>query len=94
MFINGKFPDFTNINGQKKVILLNGTFWHTKFAGREKLSRQEIEELERKPYKEFGYSVLHIWEDELNNIELLKSKIKEFNNIQNREELKYVIKNC
>jgi len=28
MMINRRFPDFTNINGQKKVILFNGIFWN------------------------------------------------------------------
>lgn len=67
MMINRKFPDFTNINGQKKVILVNGAFWHISFKKRDNLTRKEIEKIERKPYEDFGYKVLHIWEDELIN---------------------------
>lgn len=62
--VGTKFPDFVN-KITKKAILINGIYWHTKFKNREKLSRPTIEVLERYPYEEHGYKVLHIWEDEL-----------------------------
>ncbi len=61
--IGRKFPDFLHTR-QKKVILVNGLYWHSilKNLG---LSREEVEKREQEPYIEVGYQVLHVWEDEL-----------------------------
>lgn len=66
--INGKNPDFTNINGQKKLIELFGDYWH---KGEDPEDRKSI-------FKEFGYETLVIWEHELKNKEFLKEKILTF----------------
>ncbi len=62
--VGRKFPDFVHAT-DKKVILVNGIFWHTKFKGWKNLPRPEIEFLEALPYSEQGYKVLFFWEDEL-----------------------------
>jgi very-short-patch-repair endonuclease/phage head maturation protease len=69
-WISGKNPDFINVNGQKKVIELNGEFWH-----------QDINKTEERIelFKEFGYETLIITDTELkNDILTTKNKIKEF----------------
>lgn len=55
--IDGKCPDFTNIDGKKEVVELFGNYWHTfNEVG------PRIEHFAR-----FGYTCLIIWEEELNN---------------------------
>lgn len=66
--INGKCPDFINVNGQKKIIELFGDYWH----------RGEREEDRAAIFTPFGYETLVIWERELNNINSVISKITEF----------------
>lgn len=60
--VNGHAPDFVNCNGEKKVILVNGLYWHMKRDG---LKRAEAERLESRPYKDFGFEVVFVWEDEI-----------------------------
>lgn len=77
--INNKIPDWLNCNGQKKVILFNGNYYHLK---RKNISSKTVaEEIERKPYNDFGFKVLFIWEDELKDIEQVKEKIRCFDEI-------------
>jgi hypothetical protein len=66
--INGKNPDFTNINGQKKLIELFGDYWH----------RGQNPEDRKKIFREFGYDTLVIWERELKNLTKVKFKIHGF----------------
>lgn len=67
----GKCPDFININGQKKIIELFGNYWH-----------KEEEEKDRiNLFRQYGYETLIIWEKELENKELLRDRILQFNNI-------------
>ncbi|MDD5169791.1 MAG: hypothetical protein PHN75_13295 [Syntrophales bacterium] len=66
--INGKCPDFTNCNGQKKVIELYGDYWH---RGQNPQDRIDA-------FKPFGFDTLVIWERELKNMESVKNKIQEF----------------
>jgi len=67
-WINGKNPDFININGQKKIIELFGDYWH---KGEDPQDRIDI-------FTPYGYDTLVIWEHELKDIEKLKVKIIEF----------------
>ena len=73
--IGGKNPDFIHIS-QKKIIEMNGDFWHSeKKTGRTK----EEEEQQRIDYfVQFGYRTLIIRQHELKNISKLKCKIKRF----------------
>lgn len=70
IIIGGRCPDFVNCNGQKKVILINGIYWHLWKLRRDKnnpnLTKEDIEAEERKPYEGFGFKVLFLWEDDIN----------------------------
>jgi hypothetical protein len=72
--INGKNPDFTNINGQKKLIELFGDYYHKDQNPEDRINI----------FKEFGWKTLVIWEHELKNINEVKLKIKEFHFKENK----------
>ena len=67
VWIDGKNPDFININGSKKIIELDGEYWH-----KDKNSKERI-----KLFKKFGYETLVITDKELKNGQYL-DKLKEF----------------
>lgn len=61
--LGGQFPDFINVNGKKEVIELFGTYWHSLFDVAKKKTH----------YKQYGFVVAIIWEDELKDeIRLVK----------------------
>jgi hypothetical protein len=66
--INGKSPDFININGQKKIIELFGDYWH---HGENEKDRADV-------FKPFGYETLVIWERELKKTDSLINKLERF----------------
>jgi len=66
--INGKNPDFVNINGKKKIIELFGDYWH---QGQNPQDRAEM-------FKPYGYETLVIWEHELRDVESVKNKLMNF----------------
>lgn len=66
--INGKSPDFTNVNGQKKLIELFGDYWH---AGENPQDRKDI-------FKPFGYETLILWESELKDMDFVLFQLEEF----------------
>jgi hypothetical protein len=68
VFINGKCPDFININGQKKIIELFGDYWH---KGQDPQDRIDV-------FKPFGFDTLIIWERELKHIEMTEGRIRAF----------------
>ena len=74
MIINGKCPDFVNVNGQKKIIELFGDYWHD---GDDPKDRAKI-------FKPFGYQTLVIWEHELKNMDSVKFRIKKFSEKRNK----------
>lgn len=67
--IDGLCPDFTNCNGQKKVIELFGDYWHRGQNPQVKIDR----------YAKFGFGCLVIWENELKDLNKVTDRIKEFN---------------
>ncbi len=75
--IEGKSPDFVNINGQKKLIELFGDYWHSKKI----TGKDETMEVNDRVnlFKQYGWDTLIIWEKELKNIDNLKNKILAFN---------------
>jgi len=78
--IGGKNPDIFNVNGEKKVILIHGIYWHL-WKPQEtnpSLTREKVEKKDMRHYKKYGYNALIIWEDELSDIEKVEQKIKEF----------------
>ena len=66
--INGKSPDFTNCNGQKKIIEIFGDYWH---RGQNPQDRIDA-------FSPFGYETLVIWEHELKNIHNVMNRIHLF----------------
>jgi len=79
--INGKNPDFVNINGQKKCIELYGDYWH---KGQDPQDRINI-------FKEYGWDCLVVWEHELKDIEKLKFKIIEFHERPQPKQAKEIL---
>lgn len=79
--IAGLIPDFTNCNGQKKVIELFGNYWHSvEFISKNGSPYHRSEIGRKEKYAEFGYDCLVIWEKEIKqNPELVKEKILQFN---------------
>lgn len=79
-WIGGKNPDFINIQGQKKVIELFGDYWHSKkVTGK---SKKEHRKERQAHFAKYGYKCLVVWEHELENIDKLKIKLKDFNNVR------------
>lgn len=65
-------PDFTNINGHKKLIEVFGNFWH----------QPGDEERKKTHYDKYGFQVLVLWEKQLNqmsDVEIAK-QIRHFTN--------------
>ena len=69
--LEGKIPDFININGKKKIIELYGDFWHKDDDPQDRIDY----------FKQFGYDCLVIWESEIKNAEVAVNKILEFHNL-------------
>ena len=94
--IGGMCPDFSNINGQKKVIELYGDYWHSEEV--RELSLKEEEQRKITKYTEHGFACLVIWERELKSKTTaeLVNIIKAFNNkehIKNDQEQNVSIQN-
>jgi G:T-mismatch repair DNA endonuclease (very short patch repair protein) len=67
--INGKNPDFVNVNGQKKIIELFGDYWHKNSNPQDRIDI----------FTPFGYKTLVIWEHELKKSQLqLRRKLMDF----------------
>jgi hypothetical protein len=66
--IDGKCPDFININGQKKIIELYGERWHQNHDPQDRIN----------VFKPFGYETLVIWSKELWNTNDLIDKLQSF----------------
>ncbi len=76
ILIQGKNPDFINVNGQKKIIELFGDYWHS-----EEVTGQSITEHHRQRIRcfgRYGYETLIIWECELEDIKQLKKELIKF----------------
>src|SRR3989304_5553250 len=79
MIINGINPDFTNINGQKKVIEMFGDYWH----------KGENPQIKISKYSQYGFDCLIIWEHEIKNREKLIERIINFH-IKDNENISIV----
>ena len=90
MPIGSYHPDFTNINGQKKIIEFYGTTSHmdpTKYKSNDigsyniKARDKWKSDAKRTRFlKSKGYGILVVWYKDLKDIEKLKKKILKFNN--------------
>lgn len=74
--INGRIPDFININGKKQIIEVFGDYWH----GERARCYEETEEGRIELFKLYGYSTLVVWESELKEPEQVKAKVEAFIN--------------
>jgi len=76
--IENRNPDFINVNGQKAIIEVFGDFWHSKqVTGKWQwegvMARKHL-------YSKYGFKLLVIWENELKNMERVKTKVIKFCN--------------
>lgn len=68
LVLGGKKPDFANVNGQKKLIELDGTWWH----------RSRSSELKRPIYASFGFDLLVITSDDMKDESKVIGMIQRF----------------
>lgn len=66
--LGGKCPDFLNIDGKKQLIELFGTYWHGILDIGNRIEY----------FRQYGFSTLIIWEDEVKNEIRIIKKIKGF----------------
>lgn len=73
-------PDFINCNGQKKVILMHGIYWHLWRMQKDNpgLTKEIIEQKDMNNYGKYGFKCLIIWEDELKNTNSVIEKVLSF----------------
>jgi len=77
MTLVGKCPDFVNVNGQKKLIEMNGDWWHGPgITGR---TKEEEEKQRIDLFAKEGYQTLIVWEHELEDTKILRNRIIKFN---------------
>ena len=70
--IDGKIPDFVNINGKKKAIDAYGDHWH----------EGEYPQIRIDLFKEYGWDLLVIWQHELRDRDAVIQKILKFHGIE------------
>jgi len=72
-----KNPDFININGEKKVVEINGVYWHLLKPQKQNpsLTKKDVEIKEMAHYEPYGFKSIIIWEDEMDNDEIILKKL-------------------
>jgi len=68
VIIAGRCPDFINTNGRKQLIELFGVYWHPVFDVA----------LLKEHYRQYGFDLLIIWDDELKDIAKILRKVNRF----------------
>lgn len=68
MMLGGKIPDIVNVNGQKKVVELWGTYWHRDQNPDDRIAL----------FRPFGWDTLVVWEKELKDRPALEARLQEF----------------
>lgn len=77
VILDGLNPDFININGQKKIIELFGSYWHSQKMTNKTPHNEENKR--KRCYAKFGYSTLIIWENDfLKDPIKTATRVKEF----------------
>lgn len=69
-WIEGKNPDFVNVNGQKQIIELLGNYWH-----------KSVDQSRIRLFKKHGFRTLIIWASELKHPQQVVAKIKKFEEV-------------
>jgi len=77
-WIAGKNPDYLNVNGLKVVIEHLGCYYHGCPICFPERKNKNDEEKRIQHFKEYGFECLTIWEHELNNLDIVKSKVDSF----------------
>lgn len=68
VWLDNRNPDFININGKKQIIEVFGTYWHPVFDVAQRTEH----------YKQYGFSTLIIWADELKDLDKVLAKVRRF----------------
>lgn len=68
VWINGKCPDFINVDGKKLLIELYGDYWHKGQNGEDRINH----------FAKYGFKTLIIWEKELRNQNQVIYRINNF----------------
>ena len=68
VIIGRKVPDFINVNGQKKIVEVYGSYWHKK----------EDAPRRKKIFRRYGYKTLILWDYDLMNDQQLEKKLIAF----------------
>lgn len=69
IWIEGRNPDFININGKKLVIELLGNYWHTVKA--------KVTPMERVAhYKQYGFKCITIWQSQMKYPDMVTNTIR------------------
>ena len=64
VMLGGLIPDFVNVNGEKTVIEVFGTYWHSDEVIGDKWKRSEYGR--KAVYAQLGYRSIILWEDRIN----------------------------
>jgi G:T-mismatch repair DNA endonuclease (very short patch repair protein) len=74
VIVDGRVPDFVNVNGKKVLVELFGNYWH----GEERRGHSEREEeRERKShFKKWGFKTAIVWERDLKDEKLVEKKVR------------------
>lgn len=72
-----KCPDFLNVNGEKKVVEIHGVYWHLIRPQKEhpNLTREVVEEMDKRHYAQYGFDCIILWEDELKDDQYVLNQI-------------------
>lgn len=76
VILGGKCPDFINSDGKKQLIELFGTYFHDLLDAARRTEH----------FRQYGFTTLIIWEDELGNQPRLVKKIRKFT--RHKQEVK------
>lgn len=67
VIIGNKNPDFINVNGEKKVVEILGSYWHNEQETQDRIAL----------YAQYGFQCIPIWEYKLRDTNLILSKLGE-----------------
>lgn len=77
IIVEGKCPDFIDCDGSKRVVEVFGRIWHDpEYSFKEEVPYHQTEQGTIEHYAKYGFKCIVLWEDELDNEELVLSKIR------------------
>ena len=72
-WLEGKNPDFMNVNGEKQVIEIFGYYWHDPGYFPSRMSEEEL----IAHYREYGFNCIVFWEFDVYNEEEVVERMRE-----------------